>query len=114
MALLSTPRKQRQVDPGQEPTIEEQLRQLEANIEELRSLPDKLRREREDKENTIPPPDDALERTRRRSLEERMSRGVIANERRAQGKSFMLLILLTATTGALLFWIWQVMQNATL
>jgi hypothetical protein len=77
---------------------------LDAQIAELTSLPDRLKRQREELASTLPPPDDFEDRERQRIFEERASRGKIRNERKAQRRSLLLLILLIAATASLVAW----------
>ena len=68
---------------------------IEARIAELESLPERMKREREELDRTLPPPDD---------FEERASRGKIRNERKTQRRSLLLLLLLLAATASLIVW----------
>lgn len=82
-------------------------RELDQRIAELEALPNQLELELIERESTIPPPDDILDRDRHRRFEEQAARGEIRNERRAQGRSLLLMALLLAATGALISWMIQ-------
>jgi len=77
---------------------------IEAQIAELESLPDRMKREREELDRTLPPPDDFEDRKRQHDFEERASRGKIRNERKTQRRSLLLLLLLLAATASLIVW----------
>lgn len=84
--------------------LEEEEREIERRIAEVESLPERLRREAEERAATLPPPDDLVDRKRRRDFEDKVSRGQVRNERRAQGRSLLLTLLLLAAIAALVFW----------
>ncbi len=87
--------------------LEEEEREIARRIAEVEALPDRLRREAEERAATLPPPDDLADRKRRRDFETKASRGQVRNERRAQGRSLLLTLLLLAAIAALVFWVLQ-------
>src|SRR5690606_31944020 len=52
--------------------LEEAEREIERRIAEVESLPERLRREAEERATTLPPPDDLIDRKRRRDFEEKV------------------------------------------
>ncbi|GAA5482256.1 hypothetical protein [Haloferula sargassicola] len=80
-------------------------RELEEKIAELEALPSQLELELLERESTIPPPDDLIDRDRHRRFEEQAARGEIRNERRAQGRSLMLMFLMLGALAAVISWV---------
>ncbi|MGB0291062.1 MAG: hypothetical protein ACPGIA_00635 [Luteolibacter sp.] len=72
---------------------------------------ERIKRERHEREHTMPPLDELKDRERRRKHEETVSRGEVANIRRVQNRSLMMLLLLVAATAALIWWGIRLMQN---
>lgn len=87
--------------------LEERKRALEEQIQNASAQPEKILREAQEQAATLPPPDDLADRRRLREFEEKASRTQIRNERRTQGRSLLLLVLLLAATGALISWVIQ-------
>lgn len=85
--------------------FDEKQREIDARIAELEALPEQLELEMREQETTMPPPEDIEERRRQREFEERAARGQIRNERRTQGKSLILTVLLAAACAALISWV---------
>ncbi len=94
-----------------DPTMEElraleaEERQLHERIQNASAAPEKILREAQEQAATLPPPDDLADRRRLREFEEKASRTQIRNERRTQGKSLLLLVLLLAATAMLVSWV---------
>ena len=84
--------------------LEEKEREIARRIAEVEAMPARLRREAEERAATLPPPDDLADRKRQRDFEDKVSRGQVRNERRAQGRSLILTVLLIAAIAALAFW----------
>ena len=82
-----------------------EARRVEEQIAELESLPEQVERERRERDATIPPPDHLAEMERLRRFEEQAARGEIRNERRTQGRSLALMVLLLTATLAVISWI---------
>ncbi|MBB5353734.1 hypothetical protein HNR46_003995 [Haloferula luteola] len=80
-------------------------RELEQKIAELEALPSQLELELLERESTIPPPDDLIDRDRHRRFEEQAARGEIRNERRAQGRSLVLMFLMLGALAAVISWV---------
>ncbi len=80
-------------------------RELEEKIAELEALPSQLELELIERETTIPPPDDLVDRDRHRRFEEQAARGEIRNERRAQGRSLLLMFLMLGAIAAIVSWV---------
>ncbi len=91
--------------------LEEAERELSRRIAEVESLPDRLRREAEERAATLPPPDDLADRRRRRDFETKVSRGQLRNERRAQRRSLLLTVLLLASIAGLISWVIRLAQS---
>ncbi len=72
---------------------------------------ERMERERHERERTMPPLDELKERERRRKHEETVSRGEVANIRRVQNRSLMMLLLLAIATAGLIWWGLQLMQR---
>lgn len=85
--------------------LEERKRALEEQIQNASAQPEKILREAQEQAATLPPPDDLADRRRLREFEEKASRTQIRNERRTQGRSLLLLVLLLAATGSLICWV---------
>lgn len=84
--------------------LEEKEREIARRIAEVEAMPERLRREAEERAATLPPPDDLADRKRQRDFADKVSRGQLRNERRAQGRSLILTVLLIAVIAALAFW----------
>jgi ferric-dicitrate binding protein FerR (iron transport regulator) len=85
--------------------LEERKRALEEQIQNASAQPEKILREAQELASTLPPPDDLADRRRLREFEEKASRTQIRNERRTQGKSLLLLVLLLIATAWLVSWV---------
>jgi ferric-dicitrate binding protein FerR (iron transport regulator) len=85
--------------------LEEEERKLRERIQNASAAPEKILREAEEQAATLPPPDDLADRRRLREFEEKASRTQIRNERRTQGKSLLLLVLLLVATAMLVSWV---------
>lgn len=91
------------VDPDLLALSEEQAR-LEATIAATLAEPDRLKKQLEENNATLPPTDDFLERKRQRDFEERATRGKVRNEHKSQRRSLMLLVLLVTASACLVAW----------
>ncbi len=91
------------VDPDLLAISEEQAR-LEATIAATLAEPDRLKRQFEESNATLPPTDDFLERQRQKDFEERATRGKVRNEHKSQRRSLLLLILLATASACLVAW----------
>lgn len=104
--------------PGQRDLFEEDeellaLREKERSLaeahREIVTLPAKLAREKRERESTIPPMGEIIERQRINEFERSLSRGQIENVLRTQRQSFFLMVLLAATTVLMLAWAYRIM-----
>lgn len=84
--------------------FDEAQRQISAKIAELEGLPEQLELEIREQERTMPPPEALLDREREREFAERAARGQIRNERRTQGQSLLLMLMLLIATAAMVSW----------
>ena len=91
------------------------LRETEQELllrqKEFAEIPDRIAKERKERECTMPPLPEIEERRRRNEHEQIVSRGEVANILRDQSRSFMLLILLLTATGSLIWWGVKLMQG---
>lgn len=85
--------------------------ELRRRLQEFERNQREIERNRAERECTIPPLDEIHERERWRQHEQLVSRGEIANVRRDQNHGLMLLLLLIAATGSLVWWGLQLMQG---
>ncbi len=70
--------------------------------------PGKIARQREEKQNTMPAPEELEDRRREKKFHSRLSRGQVRNEHRYQAKNGTLFILLTIAAIALFSWAWKI------
>lgn len=92
-----------------------QLREKEQQLlllqKEFAEIPKKLALELKERECTMPPLAEIEERRRRKEHDMIVSRGEVSNILRDQTRSFMLLVLLLAATGSLIWWGVKLMQG---
>ena len=72
----------------------------------------RIARERIERDSTIPPLEEIQHRSRHKMHAITVSRGEVANVRREQNRSLLLLIVLIAMTSALVWWGLKLMQGA--
>lgn len=87
---------------------EQQLLMLER---ECAKLPKKLAQEQKERECTMPPLAEIEDRIRLKAHENTVSRGKVTNILRDQNRSILLLVLLLAATGSLIWWGTKLMQG---
>ncbi len=87
---------------------EQQLLQLE---KEAAEIPKRIAREQKERESMMPPLAEIEERKRLREHEDILSRGEAKNILRDQNKSLLLLVMLIAATGSLVWWGLKLMQG---
>jgi hypothetical protein len=92
-----------------------QLREKEQQLlllqKEFAEIPKKLAQELKERESTMPPLAEIEERRRRKEHDMIVSRGEVSNILRDQTRSVMLLVLLLAATGSLVWWGVKLMQG---
>ena len=88
---------------------EQHLLQREKEFAENRR---RIAQERIERESMMPPLDEIQVRIQRKQHEQIVSRGEVANVRRDQNRSLMLLFLLITTTCTLIWWGMQLMQGS--
>jgi hypothetical protein len=88
---------------------EQQLLQREKEFAENRK---RIAQERIERESMMPPLDEIQLRIQHKQHEQIVSRGEIANVRRDQNRSLMLLFLLVTTTCTLIWWGMQLMKGS--
>lgn len=71
----------------------------------------RIARERIEMETTMPPLDEIQARIQRKKHEETVSRGEVANIRRDQTRSLLMLALLLSATATLIWWGIRLMQG---
>lgn len=93
---------------AREHALQERIKQLEDFVAHG---PERERQAEEERLQTLPPPSEIEDRKREKEFMKRLSRGEIANERRAQASNGLLLILLLLAIAALGAWIYQVING---
>jgi len=88
-----------------------QEQELNKRMREFKENQRRIEREREESNSMIPPLEDIQDRRSVRLHVVAASRGEVKNQRRVVERSFMMLVLLTAATCAMLWWGWKVMQG---
>jgi hypothetical protein len=92
-----------------------ELRQREQQLllleKECAKLPGKIAQEQAERERTMPPLAEIEDRVRRKAHENIVSRGEATNILRGQNRSILLIFLLLAATGALIWWGIKLMQG---
>jgi hypothetical protein len=110
--------KRKHLIPGQRDLFEEDeellaLREKEIRLaeahKEIVKLPAKLEREKRERESTMPPMGEIIERQKINEFERSLSRGQIENVLRTQRQSFFLMVLLVVTTALMLGWAFRIM-----
>lgn len=91
--------------------IREAEQQLLQREKEFSDNQKRISRERIERESTMPPLDEIQTRQKRKHHEQIVSRGEVANVRRDQNRSLMLLFLLIAATCSLIWWGMKLMQE---
>ncbi len=91
--------------------IRETEQQLVQREKEFAENQRRIARERVERECTMPPLDEIQMRERRKHHEQIVSRGEVANVRRDQSRSLLLLFLLIAATCTLVWWGLRLMQG---
>jgi hypothetical protein len=81
--------------------------ELAAKIEELRQMPERLRKEEEERRNTLPPFDLLEDKKREKAFDQKVSMGEIKNARQDFTRSSLLTILLLITSVVLLWWAYR-------
>jgi len=84
---------------------EQEAQRLAKELEEARELPKRIAREKQDRENTMPPLERVSEITRLKRHEQEMAtRAATRNLLKTQTRSVLLLLTLTAAAAALIAW----------
>ena len=96
--------------------IEQQNDILAAKIKELESFiaeaPEKLEREQLEKLQTMPAPDDIVQRQRENNFAHRLTKGEIRNERRHQARSALTLVLLITAIIFVSLWVYRIISSS--
>ena len=90
--------------------IREQERMLLQRHRQVAELPDRLEREQRERECTMPPLAEIQDRRRMKEHEDTLTRREVGNILRAQSRSAVLVVMLIAATGALIWWGLKLMQ----
>ena len=91
---------------------EQEALRLAKELEEARELPKRIAREKLDRDNTMPPLQRVIEISRlKRHEEELATRAATRNTLKAQTRSVLLLLTLTATCAALIAWALRLMHG---
>ncbi len=91
--------------------LREAAQQLLQRERETAEHQKRIARERIEQAQTMPPLDEIQTRQKRKHHEQIVSRGEVANIRRDQSRSLMMLFLLVAATCSLIWWGIQLMQG---
>lgn len=92
--------------------IREAELRLAEQVREAAKLPERLAREQRERDTTMPPLAEIEERIRMKEYDQKLvSRGEFKNVLRDQNRSLVLLILLIAATGTLIWWGLQLMRG---
>ncbi|MEO7101030.1 MAG: hypothetical protein ABI162_16860 [Luteolibacter sp.] len=91
--------------------IRETEEQLRLKEKEFAEIPKRLAQEIKDRECTMPPLAEIMERKLRRQHEQIVSRGEVSNIQRVQTRSTLLLMLLLTATASLVWWGLKLMQG---
>lgn len=95
--------------------IERQKEDLQARIDELQHFiedaPEQLQREQAERLQTIPAPDELIQRRRENDFSDRLTKGEIKNERRSQTRSALLFVLLLVTMVCISIWIYKILAS---
>lgn len=89
--------------------LRETERKLAQAHQEIVKLPAKLAQEKRERERTMPPMGEIVERQKINEFERSLSRGQIENVLRTQRHSFFLMVLLAVTTALMLGWAYRIM-----
>jgi hypothetical protein len=92
--------------------IREAELRLAEQVREAAKLPERLAREQRERDTTMPPLAEIEERRRMKEYDQKLvSRGEFKNVMRDQNRSLVLLMLLIAATGTLIWWGMQLMRG---
>lgn len=91
--------------------LREADQQLLLRQRQCAEIPGRIAHERKEQESMMPPLADIADRERMLAHEQLVSRGQVANIQRDQSRSFLLLLLLLAATGTLIWWGVKLMQG---
>jgi hypothetical protein len=84
---------------------------LAEQIAGLEQLPEQIRRERQERENTLPPRD-LLERiAREKEFDKKVSSGEVANVKQELARNSAMTILLLIAAAALLWWAYRQLEH---
>lgn len=89
----------------------EKQQQLFLRHKEIAEIPKRIAQEQRERESTLPPMAEIADRKRRREHENTLSRGEAKNLLRDQNRSLMLLFMLIAATGTLIWWGFKLMEG---
>ena len=96
--------------------IEQQNDILAAKIKELESFiaeaPEQLEREHLEKLQTMPAPDDIVQRQRENNFAHRLTKGEIRNERRHQARSALIFVLLVIAIIFVSLWVYRIISSS--
>lgn len=96
-------------EDGELKALWEEEQRLAEKHQEIVKLPAKLEREKRERERTMPPMGEIVERQKINEFERSLSRGQIENVLRTQRQSFFLMVLLAVTTALMLGWAYTIM-----
>lgn len=99
-------------DEAELKSIREQHKLLLQAEKNLADMPKRIRREKAEQDRTMPPLDGLDDRERLAQYEQALAtRKHHRNVLKAQGTSFLLLVMLALCTAALIAWSWRILQG---
>ena len=90
---------------------EQQLREIDAQIRELKEMPDQIRQQELERQSILPPSDVVTARVKEKEFDERVNKGPISNRKKEIQRSFLLLVLLVAALLSIAWWVFQWLKH---
>lgn len=95
--------------------VDAEKAKLEAKIKELESFiaeaPEKMQQEHLDRLQTMPAPDDIVQRQREKNFAYRLTKGEIKNELRHQARSALIFVLLVIAIIIVSLWVYRIIST---
>lgn len=93
-----------QSEPDLQQQLQENIAAVDAEIRALQELPEKLRREEQERMSMLPPSDLVIARKREKDFDDKVARAEISNNRREVNRNLFLMVLLFATVCVMVWW----------
>lgn len=94
--------------------VQRSKEQIAAEIERLKKLPEKIRQEKLDQMNTLPPTDLVEHMIKENNFERSVTRGELENSKRAITRHTYTLLLLLFAAAAMAWWAYRSMERSGL